>query len=126
MSNRTKQCKRGYVFCSILSVLLTIAPLIYYIILAFANGDIGEKQKATLGITLCIAMLLFAINVLMKYSIRSTVWIMLLGVYICLEDILPLILMIAVGTILDEFIVTPLKKHYRSVYIVNKEIDRRE
>ena len=123
MSNRTRNAKRGLWICRILSVLVTLLPVIYYVIKGLSDGSVGSRQK---GCMVCLAIMLYIINVLMKYSIRSTVWILLLGVYVCLEDILPLILMLAIGTIIDEFVLSPLKKHYASVYCVNKEIDRRE
>ena len=125
-SERTCAAKRGLWICRILSVLLTLLPVVYYVIKGFTDESIGTKQKACLGCMVCLAITLYLINVLMKYSIRSTIWVLLLGVYVCLEDILPLILMLAISTIIDEFILTPLKKHYASVYKINKEIDRRE
>ena len=126
MSNRTSRSKRGLWICRILSVSVTLFPVIYYVIKGLSDGSVGSRQKACLGCMVCLAIMLYIINVLMKYSIRSTVWILLLGVYVCMEDILPLILMLAIGTIIDEFILSPLKKHYASVYCINKEIDRRE
>ena len=126
MSNRTRNAKRGLWICRILSVSVTLLPVIYYVIKGLSDGSVGSRQKACLGCMVCLAIMLYIINVLMKYSIRSTVWILLLGVYVCLEDILPLILMLAIGTIIDEFVLSPLKKHYESVYCINKEIDRRE
>ena len=126
MSNRTRNAKRGLWICRILSVLVTLLPVIYYVIKGLSDGSVGNRQKACLGCMVCLAIMLYIINVLMKYSIRSTVWILLLGVYVCLEDILPLILMLAIGTIIDEFILSPMKQHYASVYCINKEIDRRE
>ena len=125
-SSYTSCAKRGLWVCRLLSVLITLLPVVYYVIKGFADESIGTKQKACLGCMVCLAITLYLINVLMKYSIRSTIWILLLGVYVCLEDILPLILMLAIGTIIDEFILTPLKKHYASVYKINREIDRRE
>ena len=124
MSSRTRRSKRGLWICRILSVLLTLSPVVYYVIKGFTDESIGTKQKACLGCMVCLAITLYLINVLMKYSIRSTIWVLLLGVYVCLEDILPLILMLAISTIIDEFILTPLKKHYASVYKINKEIER--
>ena len=125
ISSYTSRSKRGLWVCRLLSVLITLLPVVYYVIKGFADESIGTKQKACLGCMVCLAIILYLINVLMKYSIRSTIWILLLGVYVCLEDILPLILMLAISTIIDEFILTPLKKHYASVYKINKEIDRR-
>lgn len=126
MCDRTREAKRGLWVCRLLSVLITLLPVVYYVIKGLADKSISTRQKACLGCMVCLAIILYLINVLMKYSIRSTIWILLLGVYVCLEDILPLILMLAISTIIDEFVLTPLKKHYASVYRINKEIDCRE
>ena len=57
---------------------------------------------------------------------RSTIWILLLGIYICLDNIMPVLLTIAIGTITDELILTPLHKKYKQLAIINSEIDKRE
>ena len=69
--------------------------------------------------------MLVAVNMVFKYRIRSTLWILVLGVYFCLDDILPLLFMVAVGTIVDEFILSPLARSYRHKMIINREIDKR-
>lgn len=92
-------------------------------VVGFIEGETVEKL--TLGMTFIAAGILTVINVLFKYHIRSTIWILVLGIYFCLDSILPLICMIAVGTILDEFILTPLHKKYKNKAIINREIDRR-
>ena len=72
-----------------------------------------------------IALILTALNFFMKYHIRSTIWFLLLGIQICLQNIVTLILIIAICTIIDEFVLTPLKKKFKDKYTINKEIDRR-
>lgn len=120
----TKSYKIKHRSLALLSLILTLGPILVFTVLAFINGEI--HQKLTLGCTLIIASILVALNVVMKYHIRSTLWIVVLGIYTCMDNILPLLLTIAICTIVDEFIIHPLSKKYKNLYIINKEIDKRE
>lgn len=122
-SPTTKHFSHLSKFYGILSILLTAGPVITYVIMGFCQAEV--KQKLTLGITTVIAVLLLVVNIIFKYHIRSVLWILVLGIYFCLKDILPLLLCVAIGTILDEFVVTPLHKSYKEKSKINKEIDRR-
>lgn len=106
-----------------ISIIITVAPIIIYAIIGFTNGDI--KEKVTLGITLIVAIILTVINLLFKYHIRSILWIMVLGVYFCIDNIMPLLITVAISTIVDEFILQPLHKHYKAKAKINYEIDQR-
>lgn len=123
MSDVTKGYKTKYKSLSLLSFVLTIGPLIAFTILAFINGEVHEKL--VLGCTVVIALILLIVNVVMKYHIRSTLWILVLGIYTCLDNILPLLLTVAIATILDEFILHPLAKKYKNLFTINNEIDKR-
>lgn len=106
-----------------LSIIVTVVPLLVYVIMGFVNGEVHEK--ITLGISFTVAVLLLAVNIIFKYHIRSVLWILVLGIYLCLDNILPLLLVVAIGTILDEFVLTPLHKSYKSKAKINVEIDKR-
>lgn len=123
MSDVTKNYKLKALIFQCLSILVLAAPIIYYTILSFINGEATEKF--TLGITFVIAAIMLAINIIFKYHIRSTLWIIVLGIYLCLDNIQVLLIMVAVGTILDEFLLTPLHKSYKSKANINREIDKR-
>ncbi len=122
----TKKYKTLYILFTILSILLTLTPVIVYVILGFSNGDIHSGRKVTLGVCLLIALILTLINILFKYKMRSTIWVILIGIYVCVKNITPLLILLAISTILDEFILEPLCKIYKSKYKINKEIDKRE
>lgn len=123
MSRETRKYRTLSILFLSLSILVLVAPLAYYSIQGFIQGETTEKF--TLGITFVIASILFTINILFKFHIKSTIWIIVMGVYFCLDNILPLILVMAVGNILDEFVFTPLHKHYKNKATINKEIDKR-
>ena len=119
----TKKYKKKLNLVRLLSFTLTVLPVILYAILGFYNGSIGEK--VSLGICTLLAIMFVIINVMFKYHIRSTLWIMLIGIYICIDNIIPLLITMAASTIIDEFVLVPLIKKYKDKYIINKEIDLR-
>ena len=123
MNKVTKKYKRLNIALRILSVILLLAPIIVFSIIGFIEGQVHEKL--VLGCTLITALILILINAIFKYNIRSTLWICILGIYMCLDNIMPLLLIIAISTIIDEFIVTPLQKKYKNLYVINNEIDKR-
>lgn len=119
----TKAYKNIKNFLGILSVVLTCFPIIFYMIKAFVEGTTVEKVG--LGLLTTAAIILTLINILCKMHLRSIMWIALIGIYICLENITTLLILIAITTILDELIITPLYKKYKNLYIINREIDKR-
>ena len=106
-----------------LSFMVLVFPVAYYMILGFIYG--GVTEKLILSITFVIALILLVINLVFKFHIRSTIWIIVLGIYFCIASILPLLLMVAIGNIIDEFLLSPLHKMYHNKAIINREIDRR-
>lgn len=123
MTDITKSYRNKYRICKILSTLFTLLPIIIYTVIGFLSGTVG--QKLSLGICLVLALIFVLINIIFKHRIRSTLWVMLIGIYVCIENIIPLLLIMAFTTALDEFILEPLVKSYKNKYIINKEIDKR-
>ena len=123
LNERTKKAKNKYIFFKTLSICLTFLPLVVYVIIAFVNG--APMEKFTMGCMVTLALIFVALNVIMKYNIRSTIWVLILGIYLCLDNITPLLIIMAVATILDEFVVSKLAVKYKNQFVINKEIDRR-
>ena len=123
LNERTKKAKNKYIFFKTLSICLTFLPLVVYVIIAFVNG--APMEKFTMGCMVTLALIFVALNVIMKYNIRSTIWVLILGIYLCLDNITPLLIIMAVSTILDEFVVSKLAIKYKNQFVINKEIDRR-
>ena len=123
MSEVTKKYKRLSFIFGLLSLLCTVAPVTYFTILGFANGEI--RSKVTLGCTLMLCLILVAINIIKKENLRSPVYIMILGIYMCLDNLLSLFLIMAITTILDEMVFEPLHRTYKNRAVINREIDKR-
>lgn len=122
-SNITKKYTMLYRLFLSLSIILLVAPILVYAIMGFIEGN--AKDKFTLGMTLIVAAILTAINLIFKFHIRSVIWIVVLGIYFCIDNIMPLLLTVSISTILDEFVLTPLYKNYRAKVKINREIDKR-
>ena len=123
MSETTKALKNKMLIFHFISWVLTFAPILIWLGVAMYKSN--DITKTALAISIVVAMLLSMVNLLLKYSIRSTIWVLLIGIYVALRNITPLLIIIAVTTILDEFIIHPLYKHYKERYHINKEIDKR-
>ena len=119
----TKKYKIKLNICRLLSFTLTVLPVIIYTIMGFMDGTIGEK--VSLGICVILALIFVLINIMFKYHIRSTLWVLLIGIYLCIDNIIPLLIIMAATTIIDEFVLVPLINKYKNKYIINKEIDIR-
>lgn len=125
---KKSQTTRDYLhkrnFCKIMSFLLTFLPLIIYGVIAFVQGTV--ENKVSFGLCLTICALFVIMNILMKLKIRCTLWVLLLGIHICLKNIVSLIIIMAISTALDEFVFEPLVRKYSQKASINIEIDKRE
>lgn len=119
----TKKYKKLHLTFKWLSITITLIPIFVYFVLGFINGEI--RQKITLGLMLILAITFVLINIILKRRIRCVIWVLLIGIYCSVDNILPLLLILATTTILDEFVFEPLEKKYYSLYQINKEIDKR-
>ena len=123
LSNETKKYKRLSKLFGLLSILCTVFPVAYFTIEAFIQGEVQEK--VTLGCTLIVCLILVALNTIKKRNLRSPVYLMILGIYVCLDNLLSLFLIMAITTMADEFVFSPLHASFKNKAVINKEIDRR-
>lgn len=119
----TKRCKFAKNLLWFLSLMCNIGPAAVYACAGFSIAD--DKQRVVLSLLAITAVLLCGINVIFKHHIRSPLWIFVLGIYACLDNIQGLLVTIAICTIIDESIISPLYKRYKEKYIINKELDKR-
>lgn len=132
-TERTIKCKKLGILFTILSWLLCFGLAVAFIISFVAmNGSGGGENSATMeeklgtiiygfGLSL-IPMLVLAIVV--KDKIRPTVWMIdiILANYLFGSWMMYIVFAIWV---IDQYVIAPLGKHYRQLYTINKEIDRR-
>lgn len=121
----TKKTKIYSILFTVISILLNLGPLVTYTLIALISSNLTH-QKVALCMTVFVVLILTAIAVANKVAMKSRLWVILIGLYICLDYIMTPLIIIAVCQVLDELVVSPLAKHYRSRYKINKEIDLRQ
>ena len=125
MTETTKKYKTIYWTLFTASIALNFLPLFIYVIQGYASIEVEESRKVVLTGSIMISALLCIYNVLAKKHLRSVIWILLLGVYYAIQKIELLLIIMAICTIVDEFVVEPLCKKYKSKWLTNSEIDSR-
>lgn len=123
--NRTRKMIRISNLFFWLSALAQTFPLLFYGIKAIVDGDVTTEQKVTVSLCFAAAAIFAIVNAVRKANLRSPLYIVMIGIYFALDDLLPLVFMMAAGCILDELVFTPLHKRYKELVRINKEIDRR-
>ena len=119
----TEKYKKKARFYNFLSFFITVVPILIYVVIGFMEGTIG--QKITLGMCLVAVIILVILNLLFKHIPRCGVWIILAVLAYACNNIVPLLLIMAITTALDELVLSPLAKKYKNLYTINKEIDKR-
>lgn len=125
-SKYTKTCRFKLWFFRILDWICLGAPLIIYVIVALANGEALVSQKVAVVSTAMIALMLTVFNAISQKNLRCPIWIILIGLFVAIRDyLMPLIIILAVTSILDDLVFTPLISYYRTKLISNKAMDER-
>lgn len=122
-SEVTKKYKTQYTIAKILSILLNVGPLLYYGILGFSVAE--PVKRVVLSLTAIGAIIFTLISVAFKLHIRSTMFLLMLGIHCCIDNITGLIIVMAATTLLDELVTTPMCKYCKNKFSINREIDKR-
>lgn len=109
---------------TVIDWIILLTPIIVYFFIGLC-GDGVIVKKVTLVCTMVVALCLAIFNIIAKKHLRSVLWIMVLGIYVACENILPMIMILAVATILDEFLFTPLIERYKTQYLASKTDDEK-
>lgn len=126
-SEVTKVCRMKLWLYRIIDLLVLFAPLTIYVCIALFNEGVTTVGKVSLVGTVAIALILSLFNIIAQKRLRCPLWICLIGLYIAVKEwLLPLIIILAIVSVLDDLILTPLISYYRTKLIANKAIDERE
>lgn len=120
----TKKYKRLHAFLLIISLILNLFPICFYTVKAFIESS-ATVHKVALCSTIFIALILTTISLLTKVSLRSTLWVLVIGLYFCLDNVMDMILFIAIFQVVDEMIITPIRKNIKQKLTIHKELDKR-
>ena len=119
----TKKCRLLTALFWSLGFGVSVLPFLVYAVIGFVDAGTTEKLVLTLGAV--AAAVIGLTNFFFKKHLRSPLWILLLVLYIVLDEITPLLICAAVGCVLDELLFTPLCAHFRSKTLINSELDKR-
>lgn len=126
-SEHTRHARRLLWLYRILDWVILFAPLIIYICIAFSNDGVTKIGKIGLVGSVMIALILTLVNVLAQKRLRCPIWIILLGLFVAIRDmLLPLVIILAITSVIDDLLLTPIISYYRTKLIANKAIDDRE
>ena len=107
--------------------LCLFAPLIVYLIIGLVNDNVTTGGKVTLVAMLFIALILTVINVIAQKHLRCPIWILLIGIYVAMEKyLMPLVIILAITSILDDLVFTPIIHYYYTQTVASKTMDKRE
>lgn len=123
----TDKVRFRYWFFLIFDVALLLVPAAVYIIIALANGQITIGKKFICSFAAVVAIILTVMNMFLQKKKRSVIWIVLIGLYIAIKELLlPLIIMLGTASILDDFLLGPMIQHYKISLKASKVYDKRK
>lgn len=109
----------------VLQVACIIVPISVFFVLGIFNGEVKVASKFFLGLGTVASLVIAVIGLISKMHLRTPMFIFILVCYFCLKHFVPVLIVFAICTLLDEMVFEPLYKHYREKYVINKEIDGR-
>ena len=125
-SKFTKECRFKLWLFRILDWVCLFMPLIIYIGIALSSGEAIVAQKVAVVSTTMVALILSIFNVISQKRLRCPIWIILIGLFVAVRDyLMPLIIILAITSVLDDLVFTPLIAYYKTKLIANKAMDER-
>ena len=125
-SDYTKTVRMKMWLYRIIDWLVLFTPVAVYVVIALADGGVTTTGKVSVVGTVMIAGILAIVNVIAQKRLRCPIWIILIGLFIAIKELLlPLIIILAVVTVLDDVILTPLIQHYHDKLVASKVYDER-
>lgn len=119
----TKKYRRRKNLFFMLSTICMLLPFAVYVPKAFINAT--EITKIAVGFMGISAIVLTLINFWAKLNLRTPLWLFLIACYVALDNIMPLVILMAITTALDEFLFAPLYRSDKEEFRNQKSIDRR-
>lgn len=125
VDDMTKKYRELYELFLVLQVACFLVPVTVFFFIGLFNGEVKATSKFVLGLGTTVAIIIAAIGIINKHNWRTPIFIFLMMCYLALDAFIPILIVFAICTFLDEMVFTPAYKHYRELYIINREIDKR-
>lgn len=130
-SQTTKKYKRIRNWLFAISLILLFGPVGFYLVQAAMATIAAGTTTATIAkvsifsSSVIIFGILTIIAAARKIVFKSSVWVLVIAIYLLLDYAMWAVVVIGVCQILDELVFSPLVKYYNSLIRINKEIDKR-
>lgn len=125
-SEYTKACRRSLWCLRVIDFILLFLPVIIYVIIALADGGVTSGAKVVVVGSVMVAIILTAFNIIAQKRLRCPIWIILIGLMVAIQKLLlPLIVLLAITSVLDDFVFIPLISYYKTKLVANKAMDER-
>lgn len=124
MTKRTKKITVAAIILTLVSFALCFGPAFFYVGAGLLGGA-ATVQKVGLIFTCFFSIIISFICFIRKTVFKSSVWLLAIGLWLCLDNIIGMIIITAVCQTVDELIIAPLASHFRSKAHINREIDKR-
>lgn len=125
-SEYTKVSRIKLWLCRILDWICLFLPVIVYIGIALFTTGVSTSGKVAVVGTVVVALILTIFNVIAQKRLRCPIWIVLIGLFVAVKKwLLPLIIILAITSIMDDLLFTPLIAHYKAQLEANKVYDER-
>lgn len=125
-SNYTKKAIKILWLLRACNLAFLFVPVMVYVIIALASGGVTVTGRVSVVGSVMVSIILTTFNVITKRNLRSPRWIILIGLFVAIrEALLPLVIMLAVTSVLDDLVFTPLIDHYKHVVETSLVIDKR-
>lgn len=126
MSEYTKNVKRKLILFRILDALCLTAPMLIYFVIALMDDGVGVVSKFSCTGLFIVALILSLFNILTAKRLTCVKWIMVLGLTIAIHKyLLPLFVIMAIVTVLDDFLFQSIIQHYKMQLESSRVIDDR-
>lgn len=123
-SEYTKTLIRQFWLYRILDWICLFSPTIIYVFIALFSGGVTVTGKVTVVGTVLIALVLTIFNIIMKKRLTCIIWIGLIGLYVAFKEaLLPLIVIMAITSVMHDFLLAPLTETYKTKMLASKTDD---
>lgn len=100
-----------------------VGPLTFYSIKAFLTTGVMQN-KFVLSSMILVVIILTVLCALREYKPRSTMWLILVGLWAVLDSLGGIIIAFTITQVLDEFLVSPIKKYSKRIYSIRREQEK--
>ena len=102
-------------------------PLLIYVLIGLISDKVSTAGKVTLISMMFLAIVVTFINSMTGKHLRCAIWLLILGIWVAIKDLmLPLIIILAITSVLEDIFFSPMITHLKTVLTSNKAIDQRE